>query len=189
MRTFIAIKIDISPDFRAFIDALHIRLRENRIKWIDPGNFHLTLFFLGETQESQVRSISNDLEKISRNAKQLELKLRGVGVFKNIRDPRVIWIGIDSNSILTELQVEIQKCAESHGFQKDTRPYKPHLTIGRPKKILQKIQLVEVTNEYQNTFFGKVIIEDIIFYQSLLRREGPEYRVIKKFPLVPAIPG
>ena len=160
-------------------------MKDERIKWVNPDNFHLTLFFLGETVESQINPIALALSKIVKDFKRINLTLKGLGVFKNIRDPRVIWIGLDQNPMLQELHSRIQEIMAGQGFHKDDRPFRPHLTIGRPKRIYDTERLSELIEKNKNRIFQEVTIEEVIFYQSILKQQGPHYYVIDKFSLKP----
>ena len=188
MRTFVAVKIDVNRELKEFINELQLLLQDERIKWVNTDNFHLTLFFLGETAESQINPIASVLRKIVEDYTRINLVLKGLGVFKNIRDPRVIWIGLSQNSVLQELHSRVQGSLVGQGYRKDDRPFRPHLTIGRPKRIYDQNRLSEVVEKNKNRYFQEVIIEEIVFYQSILKQQGPEYCKIDKFNLKPLIP-
>ena len=183
MRTFVAIKIESGEELLGFINNIHHRLRDEKIKWVHPDNMHLTLFFLGETEDSQIQSIGTGLREIAENSMQISLMLSGIGVFKNIRDPRVIWIGLKENQYLVDFHSRIQKFIGDQGFPKDDRPFRPHLTIGRPKRIHNRETLREIIEKNRDRTFQESIVEDIIFYQSIRKERGPEYRVIEKLGL------
>ena len=58
-------------------------------------NIHITLAFLGDTEESVVKDLTMMLQEKCKGLTQFELILKGTGVFRNFFDPRIIWIGME----------------------------------------------------------------------------------------------
>ena len=183
MRTFVAIKIVVNQELEEAIYNLHFELKEERIRWVNLNNLHLTLFFLGETLDSQINPITSGLKRIIEKSGQMSISLSGMGLFRNFRDPRVIWIGIEDNPALQELQSRIQDQLVGFGYRKDDRPFRQHLTIGRPKGIKNKKKLMEEIEKNKNRFMQESIIEEVIFYESILKERAPEYRTIERYRL------
>ncbi len=183
MRTFVAIKIDVKPALEGAIRSLQGNLQGERIKWVDIRNLHLTLFFLGETQEPHIDPIVAGLKGVMDKSEPLNMTLSGLGLFRNTRDPRVIWIGVEDNPALQELQSGIADILVGFGYRKENRPFKPHLTIGRPKTIHDRQQLREEMEKYKSKFLQESIIQEVVFYESILKERGAEYRVIETFRL------
>ncbi len=165
------------------IRRLQRSMHGERIKWVDLANLHLTLFFLGETQDSRIDSIIDGLKGVFNKSEPVNIILSGMGLFRNIRDPRVLWIGVDDNPTLQEMHSRIADVLTGFGYQKESRPFRPHLTIGRPKTIHDRKKLMEELEKNRNKFMQKSVVEEVIFYESILRERGPEYRVIETFPL------
>jgi 2'-5' RNA ligase len=182
-RTFIAVKIH--PDNK-LLNA-HAKLRNEldneKIKWVDPQNFHLTLFFLGDTEEEQIARIREELSNIAENFSKTQIKLQGLGVFKNIHKPRVLWAGISEYDDLKEIKLAVDKQMVQLGFNPDAREFKPHLTLARIKWLEQKNKLKSLLANYEGVFFQYADIEEIIYYESILKESGPEYKPIEKFML------
>jgi len=183
MRTFVAIKIDVTPVLEEAIRTLQFNLRGERIKWVDIGNLHLTLFFLGETPDSHIDPVAAGLREIGKESRPLSLTLSGMGLFRNIRDPRVIWIGVAENPALVELQSRIADLLVGFGYRKEDRPYRPHLTIARPKSIHNRERLGIEMEKNKNRFLQESVLHELVFYESILKEKGPHYRMIGVFPL------
>jgi 2'-5' RNA ligase len=94
-RTFIAIKIHPGEKMQEILDYFKQSLSQEKIKWVDPGIMHITITFLGDTDEKIIPSVSDAIKQISLNHPPFELIFRDAGIFRNLRDPRVIWIGTD----------------------------------------------------------------------------------------------
>src|SRR3970282_1171741 len=100
-----------------------------------PGNIHITLAFLGNTQEIIIPLIENMLKEKCSGFGSFAVVLRGLGVFKSLRDPRIIWTGIEQSEKLKELNVIVVKELKNIGIVVEDRPFSPHLTLGRIKHI------------------------------------------------------
>ena len=109
--------------------------------------------------------------------------MNGLGIFKNINNPRVFWIGILHNKNLLYLKKEIDRILNEFGFEPDNKDFKPHLTIGRIKYLSDKEKVKTIMKNYENFSFGHVQISDFIFYESILTSSGHIYKEISMFKL------
>ncbi|MDD8019653.1 MAG: RNA 2',3'-cyclic phosphodiesterase [Acidobacteriota bacterium] len=181
MRTFIA--IDLSPDIKDRLVSLvnHLKPLSRDIKWVARENYHLTLKFLGEISDSEVEEVKGAMEKVVGRHHSFNLKLKGLGSFPSGTSRiRVVWVGIDGGEELLSLQKDMEDELEKKGFPKESRSFSPHLTVGRAK-IPEKQQ--KLANELVNNNqleLGSMLIENIIFFQSILHPQGPEYRALSR---------
>jgi len=106
----------------------------------------------------------------------LSLSAGGVGVFPGIDRPRVLWVGLKGQTdILIRLQRHLDDCLQSIGFQKEKRPFKGHLTIGRMKGRIESKKLADTIRRYGD-FESSIFTRDKIhLYQSELKPEGAIY--------------
>ena len=182
-RTFIAAKINAENELVNIYTKLRNELENEKIKWVDHHNFHLTLFFLGDTTEDQIKEVRVQMSNIVDNFESFTMKIQGLGVFKNFHKPRVLWAGIQNYNPLAEIKKQVDKEMLKMGFNPDAREFKPHLTLARIKWINNKDKLKNLVLEHKDQYFQDVTINEIIFYESILRAEGPEYKPIEKFLL------
>ena len=91
------------------ISSLKSRLSNESIKWTNPDNIHITLSFLGDTEERWIKDINSMLKKNVKDSGRFELVIKGSGVFRNVNDPRIIWIGIEPSEKLLSLNGIIMK--------------------------------------------------------------------------------
>jgi len=105
---------------------------------------------------------------------QFTLTLKGVGVFPNLKSPRVIWVGTNEKGAekLIEISNEIEKKLSSIGFVKDKK-FKPHLTVFRVKHKIGDIS--NKIKKYEQIEFGAQIVSKIKLKRSVLSPKGPEY--------------
>ncbi len=179
IRTFIAIKITAEKKLLDLIAELKKSLASEEIRWVDIDNLHLTLRFLGETNQFQVAEIAKMLESISKYFQPFQLELKGVFIFKKKTQPRVLFVSIENDLVLKQLATVIKEMSKTLGFKVDENPFNPHITLGRIKFIQNKTDFYALANKFCDTRFQSVSVSEIIFYQSILGSEGPTYKTIQ----------
>ena len=96
-------------------------------KWVDPGNFHLTLRFIGETDEVVAADIDDALVRL--RARRFTLQLAGTGVFGD--RPRSLWVGVERSPELVALRDKIEQALIRAGLPPEQRKFAPHVTLAR----------------------------------------------------------
>ena len=114
---------------------------------------------------------------------KFELIIRGSGVFRNLNDPRIIWIGIEPSEKLMRLNGFIMKGLKELGVSTEERPFKPHLTIGRIKHLNDKESLEALMEKYQDSEIQRIRVNEVILYESILLQSGPVYKPIAEINL------
>ena len=98
-----------------------------RAKWVDPGNFHLTLRFIGEIGEGVAADVDEALSRV--RARRFSLQIAGTGVFGD--KPRSLWAGIERSSELVKLRDKIEQALIRVGLPPEQRKFAPHVTLAR----------------------------------------------------------
>ncbi|MDA8084968.1 MAG: RNA 2',3'-cyclic phosphodiesterase [Nitrospiraceae bacterium] len=184
IRCFIA--IEIPEALRLAIGQAIWKLRSSGadVKWVDPGLIHITLKFLGDTEESRIGEAQRVLsQKVSHYA-PFYIKIAGLDSFPSGRHPRVVWAGIAESTVLTALQKEIELGLADSGFPAEDRPFRPHLTIGRVKTGRRIADLVNSVRESGNIMFGDFEVRGVRLMKSELRPAGPVYTCLADIPLM-----
>jgi RNA 2',3'-cyclic 3'-phosphodiesterase len=96
-------------------------------RWVDPGNYHVTLRFVGEVDEGTAGDIDEALSHV--RARRFDLALAGVGQFGD----RMLWAGIEKNPALLHLRDKVESALVRLGLEPETRRYAPHVTLARLK--------------------------------------------------------
>jgi 2'-5' RNA ligase len=182
-RIFIALKIEPGENLLKLISSYQARLNKDQIKWTDAANIHITIAFLGDTEEKTIKEIVSMLEEKCKGFGKFELILKGSGIFRNINDPRIIWTGIEPSEKLVQLNNLIMNGLKGSGIKMEDRPYKPHLTIGRIKHIDKNESLKALVTEFQDYEIQLVPVNEVILYQSILLTAGPVYKPLIKVKL------
>ena len=97
-------------------------------RWIDEANYHVTLRFMGDIDESCARDVYSLLGHVRR--KPLTLKIEGLDIFGGDK-PRALVARIAPTPALVELQAEQERLVRRVGLAPDKRKFTPHVTLAR----------------------------------------------------------
>jgi len=180
-RLFVAVKIEPDEDLLQAFWALQRALQFEKISWVKPENFHLTLKFLGKTPEEKLPAIRNALNHVVLKHTPFRLRLSGTGIFGSSYKPRVLWFGVEENPAMSRLGKDVLDALDTAGFPRDRQNFVPHLTIGRIRKIEHKKLFQEAVAAHRYDFLQESPVEKIILYESLLKPSGVIYKPITTF--------
>ncbi len=185
MRTFIAFKPPEGIARR--IDRLQTRLRAEglEVRWVKPANIHLTLKFLGETDPAAGKAIQGAMQAAVADQAPLELALGGLGGFPKLFRPRVLWQAVAGEcERLGAIQQALEDRLALHGFEREKRPFRAHLTIGRvrnPKRW--RAAQTEIAKRMQDLPLQAFTVDTLFWYESHLSPGGAEYTLLARAPL------
>ncbi|KYK30631.1 MAG: 2'-5' RNA ligase [Thermoplasmatales archaeon SG8-52-3] len=177
-RGFIA--IDIKPFQKLIEFENEIKNTGANVKLVEPENIHLTLKFLGDTDEILIDKIEEITKNSVSEIEPFEIKLIGSGVFPNERYIKVIWIGIENGEIISKIAEKIDEQISSLGFEKEKRKFSAHLTIARIKSVKNKEKIIQVIEKYRNIEFTQLKVNSIKLKKSTLTPKGPIYTTLKE---------
>lgn len=184
LRTFVA--VEIPGDVRAALAAVqsHLRQRRVRARWVRPGGMHLTLKFLGNLPADQVPSVADALQIAAGGHAGFSLTAAGIGVFPELRRPRVIWAGFSGGTgLLAGLQAGVEERLAAVGFPREDRPFRAHLTIGRCSEPVAPAVMGEAVNSFAGRCFGEFDVRELVLFQSDLKPDGPVYTALARVKL------
>lgn len=184
LRTFVAIDIKVEPLLRKKWGEIKSLLCNDSIKWVDEHTIHLTLFFLGDTPQDQVKEIAQSLELHLRDILSFRVTVNGLGFFGNKNQPKVIWAGVTESKPLFQLKENVNHALLNLGFDDPNEKFSPHLTLGRVKQIKSSDSLITYINRNKHEILQEVVIDKVIFYQSILKPTGPIYKPLKEIKLL-----
>jgi RNA 2',3'-cyclic 3'-phosphodiesterase len=155
------------------------------IRWIDPSNIHLTLAFLGELTDEQLAEAIQATELVSQQAQPFSYRLSHLGTFGSPRFPRVIWMGIEEPlGFLASIHRMLNRHLQRRGFEVDTRPFSPHLTLARLKSPLsleeqQKLQSLLANKTQSLVSPDSYAVHHLDVMKSELLRTGARYTCLR----------
>src|ERR1700716_111752 len=118
--------LEIPPDVGQELGMLRGGLPGAR--WIDPENYHLTLRFIGDVDDSTAHEVASLLGRGRRPA--LELRFDALASFGG-RRPRAVIATLAQTPALMELQAEHERLMQRVGLEPEGRRYTPHVTLAR----------------------------------------------------------
>ncbi len=179
MRSFIA--APLSQEVRSALAEMqaHLRAFGADVKWTAVPSIHLTLKFLGEVDPAIVPQLATSLREAAGSERPFSLHFRGLGVFPDFRNPRVVWCGLDGDlSLLAALQSRVELACVGAGLAPEVRAFQPHLTLGRVRGKSNLQRLVDYIKIAPVSECGFEVGEFHI-YQSVLKPQGAIYTVLE----------
>ena len=179
IRAFIAIDLPLS--IQQGLDYVIQQLmgpKTKAVRWVPSKGIHLTLKFLGNVQPENLQAVIDGLKVVANSFDGFEFQVGKIGVFPNLRKPRIIWIGIQSSQNLYELQKEIDLATQPLGYPGEDRAFSPHLTLGRVSQhaSFQEIkEAAEALSANQLGTLGMVKVNAITLFRSELLPSGAVY--------------
>ena len=183
IRTFIAIDLP-APVHRA-LEKLTLDLRKSDapVGWVRPESIHLTLKFLGNIPEELAGGIEPALAEAARATAPFRLQPAGCGAFPSIKQPRVIWVGLQGDSEpLAQLQRRVESAMIPFGFQPEDRPFRAHLTLGRIRGRGRLQSLQQILLAQQGFITEPFDVAELVLYKSDLRPDGARYTPLFRAP-------
>lgn len=174
MRLFVA--VDLPKAVQTHLAMLCCGLPGAR--WLEPGQFHLTLRFIGDVNSHLVPDIMDVLDEIPSDP--FSLVLEGIGFFPPRKKPRVLWAGVRKNEQLVRLRNRIEAALSSIGLEPEQRKFFPHITLAR----LQKTPASKVGRylEQHVLFYSQeCTVDRFLLYSSVLNPKGAKHFVEQEF--------
>ena len=176
-RLFIAI-----PTPEAVQDAL-FDLREDDIpaaRWVQREQLHLTLRFLGDTDDEQTEKIQEKLADIQ--FQPFEIECRGLGQFPPNKPPRVLWAGIKYSDALFQLQGAVEYALLELGYTREKNRFFPHITLARFREIPRHNAVGKYIHKHATFHTSPFLVDAFNLYASELTPKGAQYTKLKTYP-------
>ncbi len=139
---------------------------------------HITLLFLGETDDRDVPKVIEAVRKAVEGVGPFEVTLRGLGAFPDVRRPRVVWAGAEPAGLLARISKGV--AAGLSGIQYDTKPFKSHVTVGRCQGQADVSRLAE---EFSGKEITRFSCREVLVMKSVLGPSGAKHSVVGRVPL------
>jgi 2'-5' RNA ligase len=189
IRAFIA--IDLSQDIQNQLDEVVYKYRSQltgvSIRWVAASNIHLTLKFLGDVSLSNLNILTDMIQSEISSHHQFEISVGGSGAFPNIRQPRIIWVGVEAPPELPAVQNGIETTTGRLGYAREERAFSPHLTLGRVSRNATSQDVKAISKALETTtvgFLGATCVEQVHLYRSDLQPTGAVYTRIFSSSLI-----
>ena len=159
------------------------------VRPVRPEGIHLTLKFLGEIDTDSGGLISDAVLRVAARHGDAILELGEVGAFPNYNRPRILWVGlVGDTGPLLHLQKDIDESLVRLGFDREERPFSPHLTLARIRDGTSDIDRQRAVETLRATSLKRDVrmtVRSISLIRSVLHPRGAEYERLASFPLGP----
>jgi 2'-5' RNA ligase len=180
--------------FRAFISAdlpriegLEPLMAEFRasgapLKLVRLDQVHLTLKFLGDTEEALVPKIVEAMRRSTTGVAPFTVRIVGTGAFPNLRRMNVLWVGLEGGQPLVDIARRLDAETEPLGYPREGRDFSPHVTLARVKAggNLDRARLI--LEAHARDAHGEFAVDRIRLKKSVLTPEGPTYSTVEEVP-------
>lgn len=184
MRLFIAINIPAEEKDKIHRATAVLREQGYPVRWVEPHLYHVTLKFLGEVRQALLEPVRGVLQKVASATPVFSMDIGGFGAFPTVRRPRVLWVGVDPSPILRCLKQDLEWGLSEHGFERETRAFHPHFTVGRVMAehgagAFRGLDELVTRLDYHS----RVAVGSVDLMESHLSAHGPRYEILASFPL------
>ena len=141
LRTFLAVGLGKSQRDRCVALQENLAQAGTPVNWVERDNLHVTLLFLGEIDEREIPVVCQAVATVAAGHAPFSLELEGVSGFPTPERPRTLYVNVSTGSDeLTALYTDLEaKLVEVIRYRRETRPYVPHVTLGRPRRDEEKL--------------------------------------------------
>lgn len=182
IRCFVA--VELPEALKKALESLRTRmdLPQFDVRWVQPANLHLTLRFLGEIPEEKLPLVEEASARAAGISSPFSIKIQGLGAFPKPEAARVVWVGVDPEAPLIELEKKLSRELSALKWPPPDKPFRPHLTLGRVKSSRGLGELRRLLERNREEKIGEMVVEEIRLIRSQLQRSGPIYTVLRRFP-------
>ena len=178
--------------FRAFISAdlprldrleplmAELRASGAPLKLVKLEQVHLTLKFLGDTEEALVPRIVEGMRRSVAGVAPFAIRVRGTGAFPNLRRMRVLWVGLEGGQPLVEIARRLEAEVEPLGYPREGRDFSPHVTLARVREGGDLDAARRVLEAHAGDAYGEFPVDRIRLKKSVLTPQGPIYSTVEE---------
>ncbi len=180
MRLFVAVgvRLDIAGQLSEWQQQL-ARIPA-QVRWVPPEQYHLTVKFIGEIGEARLAEIRNRLDQAAAETPAFALSISGLSRLEVRGQVRIIMAEVVSaDQRLNRLHRRIDQEFAGLGIPLDTRPLRPHLTLGRVRSNHSLNKLLRRLEHYaagRIAPLGPWPVGEVSLMQSMPSAQGVVYR-------------
>ncbi len=140
VRAFLS--FDPPPSIISHLGAFQQRLRHSipGVAWAPPAQFHSTISFLGNVDETLLRAILREVSEAVRSAPSFGISYEGLGRFPETGPPEILWAGcVNADGRLLALKKSLDDAVRRSGIESAPGPFHPHVTLGRVRTTQRRV--------------------------------------------------
>lgn len=176
-RAFISVDLPTMPAVVRL--ASDLKRASEGLKMVNAEHLHLTLKFLGDTEEGLVPEIVHAMEAASEGVAPFTLRVRGTGAFPSLSHMNVLWVGIEGAEPLARMARSLDEGLVDLGFPQEGRPWTAHVTLARVRGGRGLNDARGILQAHAADLFGEARVEEIRLKKSVLSPAGPAYTIVE----------
>ena len=189
MRLFVAAvpSREVLEDLDEF---LTVRREAAAFRWTVPEQWHVTLAFLADVPGRAYDDLLDRLARAARKRHRMRAAVAGGGAFPNVARARVLWAGVDLDTVgldggeeLRRLATGCRAAASKAGIDVAGERFKPHLTLARIGRPVEATSWVRLLDGYRGPSWDLDEMTLIASHLGEGPRKRPRYEVLETFPL------
>lgn len=186
MRSFIAVSPDAATRDGIAMALAPLRAELGAVRWVREQHLHVTLAFLGDADDKQLRPIINAVRQVAADTTGFSLAISGGGVFPGWSRPRIVWLAFDEANVMAALGASVRSACEGAGWVAD-KEFTPHLTVGRAVRPLTATERGHLREGLAGVRVAHPFeVSRVEVLHSALGPGGPHHTVVAALPLRPA---
>lgn len=186
MRAFVALDLDAGSADAIAVAAAAVRAASPptlKASWVAPRSMHVTVQFLGETDEALAPALGDALVAIARASVAPPPAAATLTAFPSEGRARVLVAELaDASGALGRVAGAVAAAMEPHGFARESRPYRPHVTLAR-LRVPRDVRPVIAGSGVASLALG---VASLTLFRSDLGPAGPAYTPLARAAFPPA---
>lgn len=147
---------------------------------VPPPNWHITVRFLGSTEEVAYERVLEALAE-AELGEPFSMSFGGLGAFPRPSRATVLWLAIEAGGTrLAQLAALSEEAAQRAGIAPEDRPFHPHLTLSRIRPHQDVRSLIEQVAPFPLS----EKVDRLVVYRSNLGGGGARYEELESIDLV-----
>lgn len=153
------------------------------VRWTPTENIHLTLRFIGETDDDATERFAESLARV--RVEPFILPVGGVGVFPTRGPAKVLWAGVgNGHTRLYQLRKQVDEALLAVDAGLAMPGFHPHFTLGRIGENYEAKELAHFLERHQGLEAPPFrVTEFVLMASELTPGRPPVYRKLRRFPL------
>jgi 2'-5' RNA ligase len=186
-RLFIGVPLDETARERIAAIVEQVRATEppgRGVRWVRLDGLHLTLRFLGPTPEERIAALTDAIQAAAAGTGRIALRIAGAGAFPSHGRPRALWLGIaEGADRLDALAGRLDEALEQAGWDREERPFRPHLTLARADGVRSGPAAVAALTEAARDAVIDARLDRIVLFESITGSGPARYEPRAAAPL------
>jgi len=152
--------------------------------WVHHEDYHITLAFLGSVDSEKLLSAKSFVQSSLIGEKNFLLQINQLGIFGKKDEPRIFWADTLKETRLSSIRNKVYSSCVQAGFELDTKPFKPHITLARKWVGTRPFEasLLKENNPFNQAPLA-FPVKEVVLYQTHPERI-PKYEKKAIFPLL-----